>query len=56
MAGVSVASMFTLEAAGWMRWSRASKSRPGPLAITISPSTTQRGGSWALAASTISGK
>ena len=45
-AGVSAARRRTRDSAGWMRCSRASKSRPRPSrsATTISPSTTQRCG------------
>jgi hypothetical protein len=55
-AGVSAASRSTRDAAGWMRCSSDSKSSRSPRGTTISPSTTQRSGSWALTASTTSGK
>jgi hypothetical protein len=44
------------EAAGWMRFSRASKSRPRGPAMTTSPSTTALSGREALSGSTSSGK
>src|SRR5689334_9909121 len=61
LAGVVSASMFTRDAAGWMRWPSSSKSSLGfcPSArriTTISPSTTDRGGSWSFACATTSGK
>jgi hypothetical protein len=40
--GICSGSSFTREAAGWMRSSSASKSRPFSPAKTISPSATQR--------------
>ena len=43
-------------AAGWMRSDSRSKSRPRSVAITISPSTTQRSGRLARSGSTSSGK
>ena len=55
-AGVSVASIRTREAAGWMRWDRASKSSPSGPATTTSPSSTHRAGSCDLMVSTSSGK
>jgi DNA ligase D-like protein (predicted polymerase) len=55
-AGVSAASRLMREAAGWMRWDRASKSRPDGPATTISPSSTHRAGSWSTRAATSSGK
>jgi hypothetical protein len=59
-AGVFPASMFTLEAAGWMRWPSSSKSSLGGSVsrrmTTISPSITERGGNWARTCSTTSGK
>src|SRR6478735_4306448 len=42
VAGVSWESRWIRLAAGWMRCKSASKSRPGPLRITISPSSTNR--------------
>ena len=57
-AGVCSASIFTRLAAGWIRCCSASKSSLSPEApiTTISPSTTQRSGRFALIASTSSGK
>ena len=57
-AGVCPARRATRLAAGWIRCSRASKSsrRPDESGITISPSTTHRGGRFAVNASTSSGK
>ncbi len=48
-AGVFSASMRTRDSAGWMRCCSASKSRPWSVAMTISPSTTQRSGNSAMA-------
>ena len=50
------ASILIRDAAGWMRWSRASKSRPLSPAMTISPSSTQRSGMLARSAGGSSGK
>ncbi len=55
-AGVCPASRFTRDTAGWMRCCSASKSSPESVAMTISPSTTQRSGSSARNAATSSGK
>src|SRR5277367_1573756 len=55
-AGVFSASIRTRESAGWMRCCSASKSRPWSVAMTISPSITQRSGNSAMAAATNSGK
>ncbi len=55
-AGVCSASIRTRDAAGCSRSCSASKSRPAPVGMTISPSITQRGGSSARAAAAISGK
>ena len=55
-AGVVSASIRTRESAGWMRCCSASKSRPWSVAMTISPSITQRSGSSACTAATNSGK
>ena len=55
-AGVSPASISTRDAAGWIRSDRRSKSRPWSVAMTISPSTTQRSGSWSRNGSMRSGK
>ena len=55
-AGVVRASSFTREAAGCSRSCNASKSSPWDVAMTISPSSTQRGGNWARSVSTSSGK
>ena len=41
-AGVSAASLSTRDAAGWMRWSSASKSSRSSVTMTTSPSMTQR--------------
>ncbi|SKV04154.1 Uncharacterised protein [Mycobacteroides abscessus subsp. abscessus] len=54
--GVCSANSRTRESAGWIRCCSASKSRPASVAITISPSTTHRGGSSASTAATNSGK
>src|SRR5262250_3036432 len=54
--GVSAASSLTRDAAGWMRRSNASKSRPPAPTITISPSRTQRSGNVAARGATSSGK
>ena len=50
------ASSSTRDSAGWIRWDRASKSRPVGPAMTISPSTTQRSGRLARNDTTSSGK
>ena len=50
------ANISTREAAGWIRWSRASKSRPFLPAMTISPSTTARAGNPWRSGSMSSGK
>ena len=55
-AGVSRASVATRDAAGWMRNKSASKSSAPPRAITISPSSTIRGGRCAARGATSSGK
>jgi hypothetical protein len=55
-AGVCSASIRTRESAGWMRCCRASKSKPWSVAMTISPSITQRFGNSTWAAATSSGK
>ena len=55
-AGVSSASIATRDAAGWMRSDSRSKSSPCSVAITISPSTTQRSGRLARSGSSRSGK
>ena len=55
-AGDSAASMRTRDAAGWMRSRSASKSSAAVRAMTTSPSSTQRSGSWALSGSASSGK
>ncbi len=55
-AGVSRASMLTREAAGWMRWSSASKSSRSPRTMITSPSSTQRSGTFSFSASTTSGR
>ena len=55
-AGVSSASIFTRDAAGWIRRSMASKSRPSEPAITTSPSTTHRFGNADASGATSSGK
>ena len=55
-AGVRSASSATREAAGCSRNCSASKSSPAAVARTISPSTTQRGGSSPRTAATTSGK
>lgn len=55
-AGVASASIRTRDSAGWMRCCSASKSRPWSVAMTISPSITQRCGSSARTAATNSGK
>ncbi len=55
-AGVDWASAFTREAAGWIRWERASKASPSGPATTISPSTTMRSGRARVTAATTSGK
>src|ERR1700758_5764879 len=55
-AGVFAASIRTRESAGWIRCCSASKSRPCSVAITISPSITQRSGSSSRTAATSSGK
>ena len=54
--GASFASIATREAAGWMRRSSAPKSRTPPVAITISPSSTQRSGSASRSGPSSSGK
>ena len=56
LAGVSSASIFTRDAAGWIRSRSASKSSSPSRAITTSPSTTQRSGSDALRGAASSGK
>ena len=55
-AGLSWASIFTRDAAGWMRSSSASNSRPAFPAMTISPSTTLRSGSSRSSGASSSGK
>ena len=55
-AGLSAASIFTRDAAGWMRSSSASKSSAPSPAITTSPSSTQRSGRFAFSGSASSGK
>ena len=55
-AGVCPASIRTRDAAGCNRSCNASKSSASPVAITISPSITQRSGNSARAASASSGK
>ena len=47
---------FTRDAAGWSRICSTSKSSPWSVAITISPSTTQRAGRAAFRAGSSSGK
>ena len=47
-AGDSAASIRTRDSAGWIRSSSASNSSAPSRAITTSPSSTQRSGSWAL--------
>lgn len=55
-AGVCSDSSWIRLAAGWMRcWSTSNCSR-SPTMVTISPSTTQRGGRFCRSASTSSGK
>ena len=56
LAGVSSDNSFTRLAAGWMRCCSTSNSSRSPTTTTISPSTTQWSGRFALTASTISGK
>ncbi len=55
-AGVWPASIFTLDAAGWMRSCSASNSSLPFRAMTNSPSRTHRSGSWACNGSSMSGK
>ena len=50
--GVSSASIFTRDSAGWMRSESRSKSSPSSVAMTISPSSTHRSGSAASSGST----
>ena len=56
LAGVWPASSATRLAAGCRRCWSAQKSSPWPAAMTISPSTTHRGGRLRLTAATTSGK
>jgi len=56
LAGVCRESNATRLAAGWMRCWSTSNSNRSPTTTTISPSTTQRCGRFALTAVTISGK
>ena len=56
LAGVWAASSLTRDAAGWMRSSIESKSRPFGPAITTSPSRTHRSGSADFSAGGSSGK
>ena len=55
-AGDSAASIFTRDAAGWIRSRSASKSSEPSREMTTSPSSTQRSGSAALSGATSSGK
>jgi hypothetical protein len=54
--GVSLASMFTRDAAGWMRICSDSKARPLGPAITVSPSMTIGTGNAFASAVSSSGK
>ena len=55
-AGVCSDSIFTRDAAGCSRICSASKARPCGVAITISPSTTDRSGSASHSGASSSGK